>query len=130
MCNFGLEKNEMPHKIKQIILQGQEKKSPEENLLLSPVKKTEDIAATLKDLNRAVKSEALERKGIFHEGKLRLNTKMEGKKTIFCPLNWDMQRLQSKPVLANTLYSKANTFQFHTPPALGQRVQQGKHFKP
>lgn len=58
MCNFGLEKNEMPHKIKQIILQGQEKKSPEENLLLSPVKKTKDIAVILKDLNRVVKSEA------------------------------------------------------------------------
>lgn len=42
MCNFGLEKNGMPLKINRIILQGQgqEKKSPEENLLLSPVKKT------------------------------------------------------------------------------------------
>lgn len=49
----------------QIILQGQgqgergkKKNTPEEKLLLSPVKTEEDIALTLKYLNTAVKSEA------------------------------------------------------------------------
>lgn len=66
MCNFGLEKNGMPHKIKQSDYTSrsrpgrtrQKKNTPEEKLLLSPVKTEEDIALTLKYLNTAVKSEA------------------------------------------------------------------------
>lgn len=108
--------------------QGQEKKSLEESLLLSPVKKTrERYCCYTKILKHGCEVRSLrEERHIY--GKLRLNMKtaVSSSKSSHAETPGETNLATSK---AKAMYSKPSIFQFHNFQYQDREVQQDKRFK-